>query len=193
MLSGNLLSILTPMTKDTQWRVRMAVFELIGKLSIAFGKEIFMRSLADVFMTYLTNTAASVRSMGVTMVGQLASNFGPEWVTDFLVPKVVESYNVEQQGYNYRMCALETLSVVMPVLRKETITEKVLPILVKACTDRIPNVQFCVARIIQQNFRLIDENEFNAQLMPKLRDMAHETIKTLTTSPILPFAHLYIG
>ena len=69
MLSGNLLSILTPMTKDTQWRVRMAVFELIGKLSIAFGKDIFMRSLADVFMTYLTNTAASVRSMGVTMVG----------------------------------------------------------------------------------------------------------------------------
>lgn len=50
----------------------MAVFELIGKLSLSFGKETFMRSLSSIFFTYLTNTAASVRNMGVTMAGQLA-------------------------------------------------------------------------------------------------------------------------
>jgi hypothetical protein len=69
MLSVNLIQILQPMTKDTQWRVRMAIFELIGKLAIEFGKETFMRSLSTIFFTYLTNTAASVRCMGVTMAG----------------------------------------------------------------------------------------------------------------------------
>jgi len=41
ILSGNLLSILTPMTKDPQWRVRMAVYELLGKLAIAFGQALY--------------------------------------------------------------------------------------------------------------------------------------------------------
>jgi serine/threonine-protein phosphatase 2A regulatory subunit A len=29
------------MTKEAQWRVRMAVFELIGEMSKMFGKEVF--------------------------------------------------------------------------------------------------------------------------------------------------------
>ena len=60
LLSPNLLTALTTLTKDAQWRVRMAVFELIGELSAAFGIEIFQRSLETIFMQYLTNTAASV-------------------------------------------------------------------------------------------------------------------------------------
>ena len=43
----------------------MAIFELIGELSVAFGVEIFERSLEPIYMQYLTNTAASVRMMGV--------------------------------------------------------------------------------------------------------------------------------
>jgi len=41
LLSPALLTILTNLTKDPQWRVRMAVFELIGDMSLAFGLEIF--------------------------------------------------------------------------------------------------------------------------------------------------------
>ena len=31
-------------------------------------------------MSYLTNTAASVRMMGVKMIGELAKTFGTDWV-----------------------------------------------------------------------------------------------------------------
>ena len=67
------------------------------------------------------------------------------------MPKVVDCFNVEQQGYCYRMCALEALSGVIPTLTKEIITEMIVPTLEKACGDRVPNVQFCVARIIKAN------------------------------------------
>ena len=74
----------------------MATFELIGSLSITFGIEIFTRSLEGIFFQYLTNTAASVREMGVKQVKSMATSFGVEWITTTLIPKVVESYNVEQ-------------------------------------------------------------------------------------------------
>ena len=78
--------------------------------------------------------------MGVQKSGDLAQAFGEEWVVSSLIPKVVDNYNVDQQGFNYRMCALESLSVVMPVLSKNNIAEMIVPTLLKACGDRIPNV-----------------------------------------------------
>jgi len=95
LLSPNLLTALTTLTKDAQWRVRMAVFELIGELSAAFGIEIFQRSLETIFMQYLTNTAASVRNMGVEKAAVLAKTFGADWAIHNFVPKVVDSYNVD--------------------------------------------------------------------------------------------------
>lgn len=49
LLSPALLTILTTMTKDAQWRVRMAIFELIGEFSVAFGLDIFTRSLETIY------------------------------------------------------------------------------------------------------------------------------------------------
>jgi hypothetical protein len=53
------------MTKDGQWRVRMSVFELIADLAVLFGKDAYCKHLQSIFMGYLTNTAASVRQMGI--------------------------------------------------------------------------------------------------------------------------------
>lgn len=52
---------LTNMTKDGQWRVRMAVFELLAELGILFGKIEFQKGTFNIFMGYLSNTAALVR------------------------------------------------------------------------------------------------------------------------------------
>lgn len=74
----------------------MGTFELIGDLSVIFGMDIFDRSLKTVFFTYMTNTAASVREMGVAKVKTLGEAFGADWITSTLVPAAVESFNVEQ-------------------------------------------------------------------------------------------------
>jgi hypothetical protein len=65
LLNQGLLTILENMTKDGNWRVRMGVFELIAELGVIFGKDAYCKHLQSIFMGYLTNTAASVRSMGV--------------------------------------------------------------------------------------------------------------------------------
>ena len=43
VLSANFITTLTTMTKEAQWRVRMAVFELVGELSKIFPKEVFQK------------------------------------------------------------------------------------------------------------------------------------------------------
>ena len=88
------------------------------------------------------------------------------------ISKCVESYNVDQQGYNYRMCALMSLSVVMPTLQSDQVTEKIVPTFVKATSDPIPNVQFCVAKILKERKSMFDPSVWNAQIAPKLKDMS---------------------
>ena len=95
VLSPSLLTIFTELTNDPQWRVRMATFELIGDFSLEFGQATFSKSLEPIFMKYLTNTAASVREMGITKAAELAEKFSPDWTVKEFIPKVVESYNVE--------------------------------------------------------------------------------------------------
>lgn len=41
VLSAAFITQINTMTKEGQWRVRMAVFELIGELSKLFSKEVF--------------------------------------------------------------------------------------------------------------------------------------------------------
>ena len=72
MLTASLIKTLTEMAKEGQWRVRMAVLELVAEMGFIFGKEVFCKHLQTIFMGYLTNTAASVREMGVEKSAILA-------------------------------------------------------------------------------------------------------------------------
>lgn len=79
----------------------MAIFDVIGKLAICFEKKTrdkeeskqALTHLEPIFFQYLTDTAASVRVMGVQKTGEMAAAFGHEWVSEKLIPKAVESYN----------------------------------------------------------------------------------------------------
>ena len=74
----------------------MAVYELIGELSIMFGKDVFVKQLEGIFMTYLTNTASSVREMGISKSREIAEKFKSDWILSSFIPKVVENFNVDK-------------------------------------------------------------------------------------------------
>jgi len=99
--------------------VREAVFDFIGELSKLFGKEIFCKHLESIFLSYLSNTAAAVRDMGIKKVKELAEKFKADWIAQNFIPRVIEMFNVDKQGYNYRICCLHSLEAVMPYLSKD--------------------------------------------------------------------------
>ena len=140
----------------------MAVFELIGDLSKVLGKDIFLKHLEGIFISYLSNTAASVREMGIKKSKELAEKFKAEWVMSSFIPRVTEMYNVDKQGYNYRMCCLHSLQAVMMYLSKDQISQQIIPIFLKAMKDPIPNVRFTVAKIIHKMKSNIDSGIMNS-------------------------------
>lgn len=165
----------------------MALIELIGDLALKFGKDSFIKNLEPIFMTYLTSTAAAVREVGIAKIRQMAANFKSEWVVASFIPKILECYNVDKQGFNYRMACLMSLSSVMPVLQKDQITEKIVPTVVAATTDKVPNVQFCVCRIIKQNKALFDAGVLNSQIIPKLKDLMQDGDRDVAYHATLAF------
>ena len=155
----------------------MAVFELLADLAIIFGKESFKKHLSTIFMGYLTNTAASVRDMGVEKSGVLAKTFKEEWIMNEFIPVVINHYTVDKKGYNYRMCCLQSLAAVMPYVMKDKITQHIVPIYEKGCKDDIPNVKFCVSKIIIKNKEFIDQSVYMSKIVPHLKEMATDSDK----------------
>ena len=91
-------------------------------------------------MTYLTNSAASVREMGNKMVEEMAVAFKDDWIKDNFLPSVIETYNTEKVSFNIRMACLEAMSAVMPAASLNVVKELIVPTLKKALEDKIPNV-----------------------------------------------------
>jgi len=168
------------MTKDGQWRVRMSVFELVADLAIIYGKEIYSKQLQNIFMGYLTNTAASVRQMGITKSAVLAQAFKQDWIMADYIPTVNNHFNVDKKGYNYRMCCLSSMAAVMPFIMKDQITQQIIPMFVKASKDEIPNVKFCVSKIIHQQRQFIEPNVYNNQLVVVLKEMSNDPDKDVS-------------
>lgn len=78
------------MTDQGHWRVRKIVFELYAFLGVEFGKDIFeKRGINDKFFTYLQNTAAAVRELGIQKSEELGSALGREWIIQDYIPKVI--------------------------------------------------------------------------------------------------------
>lgn len=152
----------------------MAVFETVGDLAVKFGKDAYMKHLEALFSSYLTNTAAAVREMGIQKAESVAKAFGSTWIADHFVPKVVKTYEEDQMGYNFRMTAIKSLAVVMKYMNKDDITNSVIPVFIKATNDKVPNVQFMVCQILTQNKQFIDKSVFEGQVVPKLKELTRQ-------------------
>ena len=112
--------------------------------------------------------------MGINKSAKLAEQFKQDWVMNEFIPVVNNHYNIDKKGYNYRMCCLNSLAAVMPFIQKDQITQNIIPVFLKATKDDIPNVKFCVAKIIHNTRHFIDANVFSNQLVGPLKEMQND-------------------
>ena len=115
--------------------------------------------------------------MGIAKSAILAQNFKQDWIMAEYIPVVNNHYTVDKKGYNYRMCCLNSLAAVMPYIMKDQVTSQVVPIFIKATKDDIPNVKFCVSKIIHAQKQYIDASVFSNQLSGPLKEMTNDPDK----------------
>lgn len=61
---------------------------------------------------------------------------------------MIATFNLEKKGYNFRISSLNSLAAVIEFLTPEDLSGLVIPILLKAMKDNIPNVRFTVPKIL---------------------------------------------
>lgn len=104
----------------------------------------------------------------------MGKSFGTDWIVSSFLPKVVDVFNTERVPYNYRMTCLHALSAMMPLIREDLISEVIVPTLVKACSDKVANVQFTTSKIITEQRATLNNDMFDDVLVPKLREMSKD-------------------
>mmetsp|Transcript_22692 Transcript_22692/g.26050 ORF Transcript_22692/g.26050 Transcript_22692/m.26050 type:complete len:238 (+) Transcript_22692:1027-1740(+) len=177
LLSDSVISSLSQLTKDTQWRVRSAVYDLIADLGISLGKEPFHKNLKEIFFGFLTDTAASVRNEGIKKLGELSISYRSDWVIDEVVPKLNEIYDQDKQGYLYRMCVINAGIEIARSLSKTQINAHIVPIMLKACTDSVANVRITVCKAIKKLVSIPEGASCGSNFKSTLSDMINDSDK----------------
>ena len=177
ILAENVITTLSQLTKDTQWRVRSAVYDLIADFGVALGKDSFDKTLRDIFFGFLTDTAASVRNEGIKKLGELSVAYRNDWVIDEVIPKLNEIYDQDKQGYLYRMCIINAGIEVSRSLSKSQINSHIVPIMLKACSDSVPNVRITVCKAIKRLVATPEGGSVGSNFKSTLSDMVNDTDK----------------
>merc|ERR1712137_1508772 len=146
-LVHSLLHTIQNLIMDNHWRIRQSVVEQVPKLARLFGVDMFQSKLEALFLSSLRDSVHSVRQAAIQHLKEIADTFGSEWTVQHLLPKLVEQYS-QSAGYANRVTTLHVLPQVSGVMTPDQIMQFIVPLLIKATKDSVPNVRFCACRTI---------------------------------------------
>lgn len=146
-LVHSLLQTIQGLIMDNHWRIRQSVVEQVPKLARAFGVDMFQSKLEALFLSSLRDSVHSVRMAAIGQLKEIAETFGAQWTVEHLLPKIVEQYS-QSAGYANRVTTLHVLPQVSHVMSPEQISQLIVPLVVKATKDAVPNVRFCACSTI---------------------------------------------
>lgn len=175
-LVHSLLHTIQSLIMDNHWRIRQSVVEQVPKLAKLFGVEMFQSKLEALFLSSLRDSVHSVRQGSILHLKEIAETFGSQWTVEHLLPKIVEQYS-QSAGYANRVTTLQVLPQVSHVMTPEQIVQYIVPLLVKATKDTVPNVRFCACQTIAW---IMDHHSLGSQavstvIKPALVDLEHDS------------------
>eukprot|EP00440_Ansanella_granifera_P046811 gb/GFBE01050690.1/.p1 GENE.gb/GFBE01050690.1/~~gb/GFBE01050690.1/.p1 ORF type:complete len:593 (+),score=177.73 gb/GFBE01050690.1/:1-1779(+) len=175
-LVHSLLHTVQNLIMDNHWRIRQSVVEQVPKLSKLFGMELFQSKLETILLSSLRDSVHSVRQAAILHLKEIADTFGSQWTVEHLLPKLVEQYSASV-GYANRVTVLHVLPQVSGLMSPEQLTQYILPILIKATKDSVPNVRFCACQRIMW---MVENHNMGSQtittmIKPALQELEHDS------------------
>jgi serine/threonine-protein phosphatase 2A regulatory subunit A len=80
---------------------------------------------------------------------------------------------IKNPHYLYRMTVLVTISLLAPVVGSEATCQTMLPVVISAAKDRVPNIKFNVAKMLQSMIPIVDSTVVEQTIRPCLVEL-HE-------------------
>jgi serine/threonine-protein phosphatase 2A regulatory subunit A len=174
-LVHSLLHTIQNLIMDNHWRIRQSVVEQVPKLARLFGVDLFENKLQALFLSSLRDSVHSVRHAAINYLKEIAESFGAVWTLEHLLPKIVDQYS-QSVGYANRVTTLHVLPKVAGVLNSEQIVQHIVPLLLKATKDTVPNVRFCACRTIMWmiEHHNLGSVAINSYIKPTLVELEHD-------------------
>jgi len=175
-LVHSLLHTIQSLIMDNHWRIRQSVVEQVPKLARLFGVEMFQSKLEALFLCSLRDSVHSVRQAAILNLKEIAETFTAQWTVEHLMPKIMEQYS-QSAGYANRVTTLQVLPQVSCVMNAEQIATQIVPLLIKATKDGVPNVRFCACRTIAWVLekKTLSAKEVQTLIMPTLLELENDS------------------
>merc|ERR1711953_594276 len=127
------------------------------------------------FLSSLRDSVHSVRATAIDNLKEITMHFGGSWTVEHLLPKIVEQYS-QSAGYANRVTTLQVLPQVSYVMTPDQIVQFIVPLLMKAMKDSVPNVRFCackaIAFFVENNS--LDNGSINSVIKPQLHELKQD-------------------
>jgi len=112
-------------------------------------------------MSWLSDCVFSIRDAAIVNLKKLAEVFGSDWARRHIVPAVLDLCT--NTNYLYRMTAIFSIKALAPVVNKDVLP-LVLPAVVTAAKDPVPNCRFNASKCLQVLAPLVDPNTHRTQV-----------------------------
>jgi serine/threonine-protein phosphatase 2A regulatory subunit A len=175
-LVHSLLHTIQSLIMDNHWRIRQSVVEQVPKLAKLFGVDMFQSKLEALFLSSLRDSVHSVRSTAITHLKEIAETFGPQWTVEHLMPKIMEQYS-QSAGYANRVTTLHVLPHVSSVMTSEQVVQFVVPLIIKATKDSVPNVRFFACKTIHSIMKVhnLGSQAITGTIKPTLTELMSDS------------------
>ena len=90
----------------------------------------------------------------------------------FQNPQVLEK--ISNPHYLYRMTILNATSLLAPVKGREITFQTMLPVVINASKDSVPNIKFNVAEVLQSLIPIVDHSVVEQSIRPCLVELSED-------------------
>ena len=124
-------------------------------------------------MTWLGDSVFSIRAAAVANLARLSKIFGVEWACEHIVPKIIALYS--HSNYLFRMTSLACIRALADQVGQEVLRESMLPLVLQAARDPVPNIRFNVAKILAEIVSMLDVADVQQHIKPTLSSMTQDS------------------
>jgi len=175
-LQTTLLPSLLELSKDPKWRVRMAVISKSSLLAKHLGVKAFEKKLQGVMVNSLSDHVYAIRERSCAQIGDIVQEYGAKWAAERFFPAAFAIYD-KTTNYLHRMTCLLVISCCAVACGSEieVIENNLLPWVLQACTDDVPNVRLMAAKTIKELILNIKgEQKIISKVKPALEKLSKD-------------------
>lgn len=81
---------------------------------------------------------------------------------------------INNPHYLYRMTILHAISLLAPVMGSDITCQKLLPVVINASKDRVPNIKFNVAKVMQSLIPIVEHSVVEQTIRPTLVELSED-------------------